>query len=99
MHQAIYHVAYRHIQTALEWHQQFFIRITANHGSPEIDEELTPFESDEPGEDENAYYDLLCGTLFGIDMPVNKPNFALKNPEIIKEWHPTKKFQKQYFYH
>lgn len=42
--------------SALDWHQQFFIRITANHGSANIDEELEHFEYDEPGEDDNVYY-------------------------------------------
>lgn len=35
-------------------------------------------------------HDLLCRSLFGRDMAVNKLNFALKNPELVKEWHPTK---------
>ncbi|PJD93230.1 MAG: hypothetical protein CK424_03320 [Legionella sp.] len=25
-----------------------------------------------------------------MNMPMNKPDFAIKNPELIKEWHPTK---------
>lgn len=41
-------------------------------------------------QDRQTQYGLLGLALFGIHTPMIKSNFALKNPELINEWHPFK---------